>query len=275
MAVVNVHGGNIHYEVIGNGDPILLLHGMGGTWKMWEPQLDFFSKHYQLILPDMRGHGESTTAFPENKFTLEAMAADLPELLEHLGVKKAHVIGVSMGGVIAQIFAYTHPEYVNSLILADAWCEFPDQYSKWVTGLTVLLAKVLPVSFINKATYSLYKGNAEDQVYTRQMMAKSIKFTKDSFIALKTMRFPNIKTYLKTISVPTLIAYGDRKSYGIDEEKGARTIFNEIQHAVMAGFHQGFDPVTIMRKDPFNQVAYNFIRGIELPELAGVRYEYK
>lgn len=274
MPTVMINGGAIHYEILGTGEPILLLHGMGGTWKMWEPQWDFFSKNYQLIMVDMRGHGDSTGEFPENKFTLEAMTADLPHLLDYLGIKKAHVAGVSMGGVIAQMFAYSYPDYVKSLILADAFCELP-QTGKLVLAITVLLAKLLPVSFINKATYSLHKGDAAEEVYTRQVMQRSLQFTKESFIALKTMPFPKLKQHINKINVPTLIAYGDRKSYGIDEELGARTIFNEIPDAVLVGFHDGFDPVTIMKKDQFNQIVDHFLNGLELPELEGVRYEYK
>ncbi|MCP8970078.1 alpha/beta hydrolase [Ectobacillus sp. SYSU M60031] len=131
------------------------------------------------------------------------------------------MVGVSMGGVVAQMLAYSYPGYVKSLVLADTWCEMPDQTSKLVMALTVLLTKLLPVQFINSATYSLYKGKQPDQVYTREILSKSLKFTKKTFLVMKTTPLPKIKEHLHRIAADTLVMYGDRKSYGIDEERGA------------------------------------------------------
>jgi 3-oxoadipate enol-lactonase len=181
-----------------------------------------------------------------------------------------------MGGTVGQIFAYTYPEYVNKLVLSDSFCELPNQTSKWVLSLTILLARLLPKSFINAATYSIHKGKEPDEVYTREVLKRSTTFTKKQFIEMKKSTFPiNMRSNLRHITAPTLVVYGDKKQYGIDEEKAAVPIYQNIPKAILAGFKGAFDPVTIMRKDKFNEVAYHFLNDLQLPELEGVFYRYK
>lgn len=275
MPTAKVNGTELYYEVRGEGEPILFLHGMGGTWRMWEPQMDFFSNHFKLIMVDLRGHGQSGKGFPNGKFSYEVMADDLKYLLDELHIKQVHVVGVSMGGTVGQIFAYTYPQYVNRLVLSDSFCEVP-QTAKWVLSLTILLARMLPKSFINAATYSMHKGKDADEVYTREMLKKSTSFTKKQFIEMKRSTFPNgMKAALRNISAPSLVVFGDKKLYGIDEEKAAITIFENIAESILAGFKGAFDPVTIMRKDKFNEVVFRFLNNTELPDIDGVYYSYK
>lgn len=82
MPKVTVNGTEIFYEVKGEGEPILFLHGMGGTWMMWEPQMSFFSRNFRMIMVDLRGHGQSGNNFPNDNFSFEIMADDLKYLLD-------------------------------------------------------------------------------------------------------------------------------------------------------------------------------------------------
>lgn len=275
MPKVTVNGTEIFYETKGNGEPILFLHGMGGTWLMWEPQLTCFSEAFKMIMVDLRGHGQSGKNFPNNEFSFEVMADDLKFLLDDLGLKKVHVVGVSMGAVVAQIFSYKYPEYVEKLVISDGFSEMPNKTGKFVLALTIFLARLLPTQFIHAATYSLYKGKEKDQVYTRDILKKSTSFTKKAFIEMKRAKFPQMTTKLMEICAPTLVIFGDRKSFGIDEEKAARTIFQNIKNSILVGFHNAFDPVTVMRKDEFNEIVFQFFHDLKLPELDGVYYEYK
>ncbi|MBI2184076.1 MAG: alpha/beta fold hydrolase [Thaumarchaeota archaeon] len=117
MPKVNINGFGMHYELEGNGPPLVLIPGTGThchTWKIY--QVPFFSKHFQVLIFDHRGIGYSDK--PDVKYSTRLFADDLNELLNHLRIDKAHVLGHSMGGRVAQWLALEHPEKVKSLVLA-------------------------------------------------------------------------------------------------------------------------------------------------------------
>lgn len=105
----------IYYEIYGQGQPLLLIPGFAtGLW-IWYKQIPVFSKYYKTIVFDNRGVSRSTKAiFP---YSMEKMADDVANLLSFLKIKKANILGASMGGFIAQEFALKYPEKVSSLIL--------------------------------------------------------------------------------------------------------------------------------------------------------------
>lgn len=113
---VTANGINIYYETHGEGEPLLLIEGLGYSSWMWYKQIPELSKKHRVIVYDNRGVGH--TDKPDSEYTIELMADDAASLLSALGVESAHVMGVSMGGYIAQELALRHPEKVRSLILA-------------------------------------------------------------------------------------------------------------------------------------------------------------
>jgi 3-oxoadipate enol-lactonase len=125
MAKVRVNGVDLHYVEVGRGDPLLLIMGFGGDHLAWAFQVPVFSEHYRVIAFDNRGAGQSSV--PDVPYTTRMMADDAAGLLEALGVERAHVLGVSMGGMIAQELALGHPRRVRSLQLHCTYAR-PDAY---------------------------------------------------------------------------------------------------------------------------------------------------
>jgi 3-oxoadipate enol-lactonase len=116
----NVGDINIYYEVHGDGETVALVMGLGGGLPWLFQQVTALSKQYQVVAFDNRGTGGSDA--PDIPYTMEMMAGDLYLLLGAIGVKTAHVFGISMGGMIAQHFALLYPEKVKSLILGATTC---------------------------------------------------------------------------------------------------------------------------------------------------------
>ena len=111
-------GTRLHYEVSGprDGEPLLLIQGLGADSRGWIRQRRSLSSRYRCIVFDNRGAGRSD--HPEGPYDLEVMALDAMSVLDAAGVERAHVLGASMGGVIAEIAAVRHPDRVGSLVLA-------------------------------------------------------------------------------------------------------------------------------------------------------------
>ena len=100
----------------GAGPPLLLVHGVMITGEMFEPVLDHFAARHRVIVPDLRGHGRSRALPPP--YTVERLARDLADLLDHLGVDTVDVLGYSQGGAVAQQFVLDHPGRCHRLVLA-------------------------------------------------------------------------------------------------------------------------------------------------------------
>lgn len=104
----------LYYETSGGGFPLVLIHGHTLDTRMWEPQVEAFSRHFRVIRFDLRGYGRSDFPVSE-RFRY---AEDLLELLRHLGEPEAHLLGLSLGGNVALDFAVNFPQHTRALVLA-------------------------------------------------------------------------------------------------------------------------------------------------------------
>lgn len=110
---------NIYYEVYGEGSPLLLVPGLGGTGNYWDPQIPTFSKHFKVIVHDHRGTGQSTRS--DIAYSVEQMTADLLGLMDWLSIERAHLLGHSTGGAIGQHLAISQPNRLLSLVIYASW----------------------------------------------------------------------------------------------------------------------------------------------------------
>jgi pimeloyl-ACP methyl ester carboxylesterase len=107
---------SMHYEIAGDGDWLVLVHGAGDNLQTWYNQVSAFSKKYKVLTYDTRGHG--LTDVSEGEYTTGVWADDLYALLNALGAGRASILGYSLGGMIAVTLATEHPEMVEALVLA-------------------------------------------------------------------------------------------------------------------------------------------------------------
>jgi len=114
-----VNGIKLCYDIYGNGYPVILLHGFSDRKEHWRAQVGDLSKHFEVIRLDNRGAGKSDR--PDGEYSMEVYASDVAGLMKCLEIKKAHIIGHSMGGMIAQNFAILYPDRVDKLILLNTF----------------------------------------------------------------------------------------------------------------------------------------------------------
>ena len=121
MPTATVDGNDLHYERRGEGEPLLLITGMSGTHLGWgDPFLDaLVAAGFEVIAYDHRGVGRSSRV--DDDFTLEQLADDAAGLLDELGLRRAHAVGISMGGMVAQHLALRHPERLVTLTIGCSY----------------------------------------------------------------------------------------------------------------------------------------------------------
>jgi pimeloyl-ACP methyl ester carboxylesterase len=118
MTKLRVFDIDLYYEIIGEGDPILFIHGLGSSTRDWEEQIEYFSKRYQVVVFDVRGHGKSDK--PKTGYHMDDMANDVSAVMDKLGVEKAHFVGSSMGVEVGLSMAVNHSDKVLSLTCEGA-----------------------------------------------------------------------------------------------------------------------------------------------------------
>src|SRR5271167_2912838 len=115
MDRARINGVELAYELRGEGAPLVMIHGAQGDQSMFAGLAEVFAEDYRVLTFDQRGSGLSGK--PDMPYSIAMLADDTAALMDHLGMSPAHVIGVSMGGTIAQELAIRHPEKVRSLVL--------------------------------------------------------------------------------------------------------------------------------------------------------------
>ena len=133
MAKLDRDGVKIHYEVHGSGPTILLSHGYSSTARMWDGQIAALKDRYQVVVWDMRGHGESDYPADQSLYSEALTVGDMTALLDQVGARTAIIAGLSLGGYMSLAFAASHPERVRALMLFDTGPGFrnPEARRQW------------------------------------------------------------------------------------------------------------------------------------------------
>jgi pimeloyl-ACP methyl ester carboxylesterase len=137
MAWAELSDCRCYYELLGEGEPLLLIPGLGVTSRMWDPIAADLAQFFSVILFDNRGIGLSEAR--RKPQSLRDLVSDIVELLDYLQLDRSHVLGVSLGGVIAQHVAIDHPSRVDRLVLASC----ADTFSPYLRQMSMLLAHSL------------------------------------------------------------------------------------------------------------------------------------
>ncbi len=139
----------LYYEIHGDGPPLVLINGLGLDIGSWAPQIGPLSRHFRVLAFDSRGAGHSDA--PETSHSTAQMAADTVALLDHMHLDRVHILGFSLGGLIAQELALSHPDRVKSLVLASTAARLPPRARHVIdVWRRMALARVDPELFLRE-----------------------------------------------------------------------------------------------------------------------------
>ena len=120
---LTANGIEINYQIEGDGPVVTFSHSLACNLSMWDEQAQGLAGRFRVLRYDTRGHGQ--TEAPAGAYTLDQLAEDLKGLLDGLGIAETHFVGLSMGGMVGQVFALKHPSRVQSLALCDTTSRYP------------------------------------------------------------------------------------------------------------------------------------------------------
>ncbi|WP_375325521.1 alpha/beta fold hydrolase [Flagellimonas sp. GZD32] len=194
----DVNGVKIYYEIHGEGEPLVLLHGFTMSHKMWDGWIEDFSKKYKIILPDLRGHGNSTN--PSNEFTHKESAKDIYGLLNLLKIDKFNAMGFSSGGMTLTHMATMDTTRIKSMVLIGSTSFFPESCREIQRNASYENATEEQLKYWNSQ-----HPRGEDQI---KNIINQFRQMADSF---EDMNFTS--PYLSSIKCETFIIHGDRDAF--------------------------------------------------------------
>ena len=265
MPKVKVGDINMYYEVHGEGEPFVMISGIGANLDMSYPVIPVYSREYRLVLFDNRGTGRSDA--PDIPYTFKMMADDLVSLLDVIGINSTHIMGTSLGGMIAQEFTLRYPERVRSLILACTSCGGPD--SNIMTDPEVIRAmeRMQGLSEVERMMELLrlvvsQKFIENNPIRVKQIVELMMKHPstpqghkRQSQLVMESLsmgdRLPEIKT-------PTLVISGDNDK--LVPTKNSQLLASKIPNAelvILKGMGHGFMYEAF---DETNRIILDFLR---------------
>jgi pimeloyl-ACP methyl ester carboxylesterase len=188
-------GIELHYDLIGDGEPLLWLHGYFGIGDDWRHVFGAAPPGYRLIAPDLRGHGRSTN--PSGAFSFRACADDLGSLLDHLGLDRVKAVGLSGGGIALLHLAIAAPDRVSAMVIVSAPARFPEQ-----ARALQQQSSFAAMSEAERTTFRVRHPQGDNQI--ERLFAHCRAFAEDRVDVAFT---PDM---LEVITADTLIVFGDR-----------------------------------------------------------------
>ena len=255
-----IHDIDVHYETQGKGEPLLLIHGLGSSTEDWEPQIRDFASHFHVIAYDVRGHGR--TDKPRTGYSVRQFADDAAALLRHLDVGPAHVLGISMGGMIALQLAVDHPKTVKSLTIVNSGPELVLRTWRQRLGIYSRFAIVRLMGMRKMG----------ELLATRLLPGPAHAAARDTFVerwarndpgaylrALRALIGWSVTSRLGAIAAPTLVLTADQDYTPVT--------FKEEYTAKVPGAKLVIVPdsrhmLPVERPAEFNRAALDFLRGL-------------
>jgi pimeloyl-ACP methyl ester carboxylesterase len=252
MPLVELNGIHINYEEHGtpSGAPILLTHAFAATLQMWNPQFEALHE-YRVIGWDMRGHGGTDSPPTQDGYSEKLTVEDMAALLRHLGVEKAVIGGLSLGGYLSLEFQLHHPEMVRALVLCNTgpgyrkdaaragWNDFSIGYAK---------------RFEERGLDGLGRGIEIDATREYQRSSEGLAYAARGIL---TQRDANVMEHLEQIDVPTLIVLGaDDERY----KAGGDYMASKIPNARKVVIEKAGHAVNLYQPEAFNAAVLAFLR---------------
>lgn len=250
----------LNYRVIGNNpdkDWLVLVHGAGGSISSWFRQVQDFSRHFNLLLVDMAGHGESQDATMMQDASFEKMAEQIVEVIDHLKIEKCHFLALSIGCVVVQVIAKHHPSRIKKMVLAGAITTL-NLKARLIIRITNRLKHILPYSAIKWMLVNIIipqKGTRKIYSESVEQLSFASFLTWLGIITKMNRLITSIFSY--KCCIPTLYLMGEADSLFLSEAR--RTVKRNKEYTSLIVVPDAGHACNIDNKEFFNSTSINYL----------------
>ena len=220
MPHLTINGCRLYYTDQGQGEPVVLIHGLGSSSQDWEHQSAALLERYRVVSIDMRGHGLSDK--PRGAYSIKGFADDVASLLEALSLQRPHIIGISMGGMIAFQLATDHPEVPASLTIINSSPEVrPKRLKEYLmVAQRLILAHALPLSVTARGLARVLFPKPEQQELRATFEQRWCENDRPAYLAsLRAIIGWSVVDRLDRICCPVLVISGDNDYMPVERKR--------------------------------------------------------
>ena len=257
MPTMLVNGIDIFYQITGEGETLLLIHGHGSSSRDWEYQVDYFAKDYRVITVDVRGCGKSSK--PTGPYSLHLFAEDIAALLETLEIGAVHVVGISMGGMIAFELALGYPQLMKSMVVVNGYPETRiETWNEWLMVLRrFLMLDLLGMKNTGKLLGRVLFIKPEQEGLRKLFVQRWAENDRRAYRkSLKAIINWDVEARLGEIQCPVLVVASDEDYLPLDEK---RAYTAKMPNARLVVIDDARHAVTVEKPDEFNAVVKEFL----------------
>lgn len=270
MPFADINGVSIHYEATGTGPALIFSHEFAGDSRSWKPQVEAFAGDYQCITWNYRGFPPSGVPDSPNAYSQDTLVEDLRGLMDHLGLDRAHLVGLSMGGSVTLHFAMKYPERCRTAVVAGAGTGTVDrpQFEADVARIVDLLATISMTEFA--AIYSTAptripfreKDPEGWNLFKTQLAEHSATGSANMMreVQLKRPTIFSLEPELSKMDVPVLILIGDEDEPCIEPAVFMR---RKIPASGLMIVPQSGHTINLEEPVLFNEAIRSFLESVE------------
>jgi len=261
MPQIRLNGCQFHYTDQGSGPPLLLLHGLGSSERDWEYQIPALTPHYRVLCLDSRGHGQSEKGGAG--YSIALFAADCLAFIEALKLEKPHIVGLSMGGMIAFQLAVNSPQIPASLTIVNSAPEViprkPKEY--WMAGKRLFFAHVLPMRAIAGGLGKLLFPKPEQQHHRDTFQARWNENHRASYLAsLRAIVGWGVSAQLDRIACPVLVVSADQDYTPVEQK---REYVSRLGDARLEVVDDSRHATPVDQSEAFNALLLSFLQEVD------------
>jgi pimeloyl-ACP methyl ester carboxylesterase len=254
MPIAKVNGINLHYRISGRGEPLVLIAGWGTDLRTWAFQVSAFRKRFQVLRFDNRGVGKSDK--PDGPYTMKSMADDVIGLMDYLHIRAANILGLSMGGMIAQEVAINYPNRVLKLVLG---CTFA--YQGEGSGPTEEYTRNAgqDARQVRMTLASLASNKSIVRYFVGVVVKLTSRYGMESFSAQgAAIREHDTSDRLHLIKCPTLVIAGTKDR--VIRPSSSEHIASRVSRATLIMIENGSHSLGSENRREFNKAVLGFLR---------------
>ena len=272
MPTFSSDGVEIYYQVAGEGYPLVLANEFAGDITSWEPQVNYFSRRYQVITYCHRGYPPSEVPKDPAAYSQDLQVEDLARLLRHLRIEQAHIGGLSMGGTLTVGFAIAYPEMCRSLVIASAGAGSATSNREQLVALWQSLSESMITEGMEKFADGYARGAERVQFLRKDplgwakfhagLAAHSAQGSSLTFrgVQMKRKTIYQLEEEMKNIRIPTLVMIGDEDGPCVEP---AIFMKRNIPGAGLAVFPQSGHTINLEEPDLYNRTVSDFLTAVE------------
>ncbi|MCB9418531.1 MAG: alpha/beta fold hydrolase [Ardenticatenaceae bacterium] len=260
MPTIRMKDVTLYYVEMGQGEPLLLLHGLGSSTEDWPMQMEVFAQQYRVIAVDMRGHGRSTK--PPGPYSIPMFAADMVALLQVLQIPSAHILGISLGGMIAFQLAVSYPQMVKSLIIVNSVPAmvvrgFGDRWQLWQR---LAIVELMGMRRMGEYLAPRLFPKSEQAEMRQEIIERWAKNDKTAYLAA-TRSFVgwDVTDHLAGINCPTLVISAEEDYWPLAEKEAYTALIPKVRLLVVEDSRHA---TPIDQPEVFNTAVLDFLSSV-------------